>query len=209
MLKKEIIDYVEKEIIPCYDNFDSAHSRSHVNDVIRRSQELAKNYDVDENMVYLVAAFHDTGLVEGRELHHIVSGKILMADAFVRNHFSDDECLLMAQAVEDHRASSKNRPRSVYGMIVAEADRIIDADITLRRTVQYGLNNCPGMTKDEQYERFRSHLMDKYAAGGYLKLWIEESDNARQLAQLRTIIEDEERLKSIFDRIYAEETAGR
>ena len=54
----------------------------------------------------------------------------------------------MKEAVEDHRASNKHVPRSIYGKIVAEADRIIDPDITLRRTVQYGLSNYPELDKE-------------------------------------------------------------
>ncbi len=53
-----------------------------------------------------------------------------------------------------------------------QADRIIDPEVTLRRTVQYGLSHYPEMDKEEQYARFRKHLTDKYAEGGYLKLWI-------------------------------------
>jgi uncharacterized protein len=39
----------------------------------------------------------------------------------------------MKEAVEDHRASSSRQPRSIYGKIVAEADRDIDThEIFLR-----------------------------------------------------------------------------
>lgn len=31
-------------------------------------------------MVYVIAAYHDLGLCEGCEFHHIVSGRILFAD---------------------------------------------------------------------------------------------------------------------------------
>ena len=51
---------------------------------------------------------------------------------------TDEQLLQMKEAIEDHRASNKQAPRTIYGMIVAEADRIIDPEVTLRRTVQYG-----------------------------------------------------------------------
>lgn len=175
--------------------------------VISESLALARHYDVDESMVYAVAAYHDLGLCEGRELHHVVSGRILLADATLRQWFSEEQLAVMAEAVEDHRASSDHAPRSIYGRIVAEADRVIDADVTLRRTVQYGLSHYPEMNKDEQYARFVGHLQNKYAEGGYLKLWIPESENASRLAELRKIIADKTALQKVFDRIYAEETA--
>ena len=117
-------------------------------------------------MVYTVAAYHDLGLCEGREFHHIVSGKILLADETLRQWFTDEQMLQMKEAIEDHRASNRDAPRSIYGKIVAEADRIIDPEVTLRRTVQYGLSHYPEMDKEQQYERFRKHLADKYAEGG-------------------------------------------
>jgi len=90
-------------------------------------------------------------------------------------------------------------------MIVAEADRIIDPEITLRRTVQYGLSHYPEMDKEGQYTRFRRHLTDKYAEGGYLKLWIPQSDNAGRLAELRNLIANEDELIKVFDKLYSDE----
>lgn len=208
MIDNEIRGYVESEIIPRYDNFDRGHGRSHVETVIEQSLKLAENYEVNTDMVYVIAAFHDLGLCEGRELHHIVSGRILLEDSFLKSKFNGTQLEIMREAVEDHRASGKHKPRSIYGMIVAEADRQIDIETILRRTVQYGMTNYPEYSYDEHYARFLSHLNDKYAEGGYLKLWIPESDNARRLAQLRAVIKDEALLKDMFSKIYEEEKSS-
>ena len=111
----------------------------------------------------------------------------------------------MAQAVEDHRASLDHAPRSIYGRIVAEADRLIEPMQILRRTVQYGLSHYPELTKEQHYLRYCEHLQEKYAEGGYLKLWIPESENASQLKALRGIIADETRKREVFERIFEEE----
>ena len=108
----------------------------------------------------------------------------------------------MREAVEDHRASNRHAPRSLYGKIVAEADRLIDPHATLLRTVQYGLSHCPDLDREGQYARFRAHLTDKYAEGGYLRLWISESENAARLTELRTLIADEARLRRAFNELY-------
>lgn len=118
---------------------------------------------------------------------------MLLADETLRRWFTDEQLLQMKEAIEDHRASNKQAPRTIYGMIVAEADRIIDPEVTLRRTVQYGLSHYPEMDKEEQYARFRKHLTEKYAEGGYLTLWIPQSDNAGRLAELRQLIADEKK----------------
>lgn len=200
-----LCEYVCQSIIPQYAGFDKAHQIDHVEKVIEESLKLAVYYDVDYSMVYVIAAFHDLGLCEGREFHHIVSGRILMADETLRYWFTEIQMKQMREAIEDHRASNKQAPRSIYGKIVAEADRIIDPEVTLRRTVQYGMSHYPEMDKEQQYQRFRKHLNDKYAEGGYLKLWIPQSDNAGRLAELRRLINDEDELIKVFDKLYFEE----
>lgn len=202
---KEIERYIEEQIIPRYTSFDRAHSINHVRTVIAESLALAEHYDVDRRIVYVTAAYHDLGLCEGRERHHIVSGEIVRADKQLRNWFTDDEIELIACAVEDHRASSDHEPRSIYGRIVAEADRVIDPEITLRRTVQYGLANYPQLDIEGQYARFCAHLQEKYAEGGYLRLWIPESKNGARLAELRQLIKNSELLRHTFERLLADE----
>lgn len=197
--------YIETEIIPRYETFDKAHRTDHVRQVIAESLQLASYYEVDERMVYTIAACHDIGLCEGREYHHLVSGRLMRADERLREWFTETEIEVMAQAVEDHRASLDHAPRSIYGRIVAEADRLIEPMQILRRTVQYGLSHYPELTKEQHYLRYCEHLQEKYAEGGYLKLWIPESENASQLKALRGIIADEIRKREVFERIFEEE----
>ena len=198
--------YIEREIIPRYEHFDRAHDVGHVRTVIARSLELAEAYDVDTDMVYAIAAYHDTGLVNGRENHHLDAGRILAADRELRRWFSEEQIRTMREAVEDHRASSKNAPRSIYGRIVAEADRVIDPATIIRRTVQYGLDHCPGLDREGHFVRCLEHLREQYAEGGYLKLWIPESENARQLEALREVIRNPELIRKAFDEAYDAES---
>lgn len=205
---KSLVDYVEAEIIPRYAAFDRAHGIDHVRTVIGQSLALASRYDVDLNMVYAIAAYHDTGLAEGRERHHIVSGEILASDETLSRWFTSEELAVMCEAVEDHRASSDHAPHTIYGCIVAEADRVIDPRTIIRRTVQYGLANYPRLDREAQFERCLDHLQRKYAEGGYLRLWIAESDNARRLEELRAVIRDRERLRALFDAAFDAETGA-
>lgn len=198
--------YIEREIIPRYEHFDRAHDVGHVRTVIARSLELAARYEVDADMVYAIAAYHDTGLVNGRENHHLDAGRILAADRELRRWFSEEQIRTMREAVEDHRASSKNAPRSIYGRIVAEADRVIDPATIIRRTVQYGLDHCPGLDREGHFVRCLEHLHNKYAEGGYLKLWIPESENARRLEALREVIRNPELIRKAFDEAYDAES---
>lgn len=97
----EIIDYVERGIIPRYASFDKAHQENHVRMVIEQSLRLAEHTpSMNSDMVYVIAAFHDLGLVNGRENHHRDSRRIIEVDEFVRTHFTAEQILIMGEAVE-------------------------------------------------------------------------------------------------------------
>lgn len=201
LLSPSLLSYVELEIIPRYDHFDQAHQRDHVLMVIRESLSLATNLDVDSNMVYAIAAYHDTGLCEGREHHHEVSARIVRADERLREWFTEEQITIMAEAVEDHRASAEHAPRSIYGRIVAEADRYIDPVTIVRRTIQYGLDHEPQNSREAHYARMLAHLREKYGRNGYLRLWFPDSPNAKRLEALRQLIDDETQLRALFNRL--------
>lgn len=205
-INNRLKEYIEQEIIPLYISFDRAHNTDHVATVIEQSLALAKHYDVDINMVYTIAAYHDTGLTVGREYHHIESGKILCADPVLKEFFSPEQIATMRDAVEDHRASAKSEPRTIYGRIVAEADRCIDPMTVIRRTIQFSLKHYPTLSAEGHFDRCCNHLDEKYGKNGYLKLWIAESNNAAHLAELQAIAEDKTQLRTIFDTIFAEES---
>ncbi len=204
MITTELQEYVEREILPRYDQHDAAHRRDHVETVIGQSLAIVRQLNqqganLSEDMAYAIAAYHDTGLCEGREHHHEVSARIIRADQELHRWFSDEQISIIADAAEDHRASSKQAPRTIYGRIVAEADRVIVPETIIQRTIQYGLEHYPTLNREGHYERTVEHLREKYGDGGYLRLWFPESPNAARLAELRQIIADPVRLRNIFD----------
>ena len=205
MIREDLRRYIEQEILPLYDAFDRGHRRDHAHQVIERSTQLAEAFDVDAEMVYAIAAYHDTGLRFGRENHHSDSARIVLADGELRRWFTEEQIVTIAEAAEDHRASAARAPRSIYGRIVAEADRLIIPELIIRRTVQYSLANFPALDREGHWLRSQEHLHEKYDEGGYLRLWIEGSDNAERLERLREIIADKEQLREIFDKIFDEE----
>jgi len=203
----DLVEFVETQILPQYAQFDKAHNLGHANKVIRSSLDLARRMGADLNMAYVIAAYHDLGLSGPRAVHHITSGKILMADARLRRWFSSEQLKLMKEAVEDHRASASRAPRSIYGKIVAEADRDIHPETVIRRTIQFGLSNYPQLDVEGHWHRFMQHMDEKYSANGYIRLWIPGSENERQLNELRSLISQPKKMREVFDRIFAEETA--
>ena len=205
MINKEIKKYIETMIIPKYADFDKGHNLEHVKTVIEGSLNLAKSCGVNLDYAYVIAAYHDLGLCDGREFHHITSGKILEADMTLQQWFSPDEIKLMKETVEDHRASSKNPPRSIYGKIVAEADRDINPLKIIKRTIQYSIAHSPSPDKEHHWNNLLNHMAEKYAEGGYMKLWFENSKNSERLKELRKIIANQNNLRNIFLKLYDEE----
>ncbi len=202
----DLMAFIEQNILPKYNDFGLSHGLGHVQHVIRGSLELAKRMGADVNMAYTVAAYHDIGMSGPRAIHHITGGKILAADARLKRWFSPEQIRIMREAVEDHRASASHSPRSIYGKIVAEADRDLDPEHVFRRAVQFGLENEPENNREEQWRRFLAHLQEKYSNTGYIKLWIPNSPNEQHLKAIRSIIENPEKLRQQFDNLYNEET---
>lgn len=201
------MEFVETQILPRYNAFDKAHNLAHVNGVISRSLTLAKKLGADGNMAYAIAAYHDLGLEGPRAIHHLTSGKIVQSDARLKRWFSAEQIRVIKEAVEDHRASASHAPRSIYGKIVAEADRDLDPESVFRRTIQFGLNHYPEKNQEGHWQRFLEHMQQKYSSHGYIKLWITNSPNAEKLQAIRSLIDAPEELRKVFDRLYAEETA--
>ncbi len=52
------------------------------------------------------------------------------------------------------------------------------------------------------YARSREHLLEKYAEGGYMRLWLNSERNVRSLESLRTIIRNEPLLRSLCEEWY-------
>ncbi len=200
----DLMEFVERNILPRYNAFDAAHGLSHVMKVIKSSAALASRLGANNDMAYVVAAYHDLGLEGPRAVHHVTGGRILRADRRLLKWFSPQQIDTMAQAVEDHRASASRAPRSVYGRIVAEADRDLLPETVFRRTILYGLEHYPEYDDEQQWQRFSNHIMQKYSTSGYIHLLIRGSDNEKNLELLRQIIKDEPLLHDHFKRIYAE-----
>lgn len=201
MVNPSLEKYLLEEIVPRYSGFDLAHREDHAMTVISQAMLLLDRMPsdgtlVDRDMLMAAAACHDLGLVNGRDNHHLDSGKIIREDKRLKEWFDTEQIETIAQAAEDHRASGKSAPRSIYGMLVAEADRVIDGETIIRRTIQFGQKHYPELDRDGHIERAVAHLREKYGRGGYLKLWIPWSDNAARLAELQDIIADDTAIRN-------------
>lgn len=179
MIREELKKYIEENIFTSYDKNEDGHKLDHIMYVIDRSFMFASRVpDVNLEMVYVIAAYHDIGHYIDAENHEKVSGEMLLKDKNLRRFFTDEEIKIMSEAVCDHRASSKNEPRSIYGKIVSSADRNVLVEIPLKRTYSYRKEQSPNSTLDEIIKESRQHLLDKFGKKGYAttKMYFEDDD---------------------------------
>lgn len=183
-----LVDYIEKDVLPLYARNDWAHQVWHIRDVIKKSLKLAKKYAVDVNMVYTIAAFHDLGCFISREKHEEVSARLLGEDEFICRYFSDDEIRVMKEAIMDHRGSLEYEPRSIYGKIIASADRFTTIEGVLRSTHSFTLEFSPELSWEEMVERSFKYIKKKYGKGGYAKSPIPNSEFEKFLVEIETYL---------------------
>ena len=192
-MNNELVQYIENEIFPLYNRNEEGYGINHIKTVIKRSLELAKHYDVDLDMVYTIASYHDLGHYIDRKTHEIISAEIFMKDEKIKQWFTDQQRSIMKEAIEDHRASSNHEPRTIYGKIVSTADRtIIDIDNTIKRSYSYGKRNYIGLSEEEQIERVYQHLTEKYGENGYAKVYLEDKEFEDALDKLRQALSNKE-----------------
>lgn len=201
----ELIQFIETNILPRYNSFGKSHGLQHVSRVIKASITLANQIGANVDMAYVIAAYHDLGMSGPRAVHHLTGGRILNADSRLKKWFSTEQIKIMKEAVEDHRASASRAPRSIFGKIVAEADKDLSPDVVFTRAIQYGLENYSNLDEEQQWKRFVQHMNEKYSACGYIHSWIPGSSNAENLKKIQNIIEQREKLHQIFKKIYVKE----
>ncbi len=192
-MNNELVQYIENEIFLLYNRNEEGHGINHIKTVIKRSLELAKDYDVDIDMVYTIASYHDLGHYIDRKTHEIISAEIFMKDEKIRQWFTDEQRSIIKEAIEDHRASSNHEPRTIYGKIISTADRtIIDIDNTIKRTYYYGKRNYINLSEEEQIEKIYQHLIEKYGENGYAKIYLEDKEFEQALDKLRHALSNKE-----------------
>ena len=200
-LNQELVNYVENNIFPSYKKNDLGHNLDHIKYVINRSLKFAGGVnDINYDMVYVIASYHDIGHYIDAKNHEKISADMLFEDINLRKFFTEEQITIMSEAVYDHRASLFGEPRSIYGKIVSSADRNILVEVPLKRTYAYRVKHSPSATLDEIIEESRQHIMDKFGKKGYAteKMYFEDLDYKKFLEEISALAEDEAEFKRRF-----------
>ena len=198
-ISKELQEYIENNVYPEYEKNEKGHNIDHIKYVVNRSFELVKenNLDVNPNMVYVIASYHDIGHHIDSKRHEIVSAEIMEKDENLKKFFTEEELVIIKEAIEDHRASSKKDPRSIYGRIVSSADRNNKVEDCLLRTYTYGKKLNPDATDEELFLRAYDVLVNKFGEDGYAKFYFKDNQYEEFLKEIRTLLKDKDNYLNI------------
>lgn len=194
-INKELQAYIENNIFPEYEKNEKGHGIDHIKYVIMRSFQLVEenNLDVNRDMVYTIASYHDIGHHIDSKTHEIISADIMSKDKNLSNFFTDEELVIIKEAIEEQRASAKDDPRSIYGRIVSSADRNNRVEDCLRRTYTYGKKLNPDATDEELFLRAYDVLVNKFGEDGYAKFYFKDTQYEDFLKTLRELLKDKEK----------------
>ncbi len=198
-LNKEMVKYIEENILPHYEKNDEGHSLPHIGYVTERCFRFATQFShINTDMLYVIASFHDVAHHIDKSRHEILSAEIFYEDEEMKRFFTEEERIIIKQAIEDHRASSKSEPRSIYGKIISSADRSTDVEDFLKRTHAYTLKHFRGISEAEIIERGYTHTKEKYGSDGYAKNYVEDEQYNEFRNKINELIND----RVLFEKTY-------
>ena len=190
-MNKELIDYIQNNILPEYSKNDSGHGIEHINYVIDRCFRFAEQIDnIDLDILYTIAAFHDIAHHIDKKNHEILSAKIFYDNDDMKQFFTEEQRIIIKEGIEDHRASSDKVPRSDYGKIISSADRSTDVNEFLRRTHAYTLKHTPEATLEQMLIRAYNHTSDKYGDNGYAKHYVVDDEYNEFRNEISNLLSD-------------------
>lgn len=198
----ELISYIKKNIFPVYEKNDSGHSLPHVEYVIKRCFLFAKQFkEIDLNMLYAIAAFHDVAHHIDKKNHEKLSAEIFYSDEAMKAFFNPEQMMIIKEAIEDHRASLEGDPKSNYGRIVSSADRSTDVDDFLQRTHAYTLKHVPVSTFEDMVKRAYEHTSEKYGEAGYASHYVEDEEYEAFRQTINSLLKDKEKFAEKYKEV--------
>ncbi len=203
-VNNKLKEYIENTILKEYDKNDKGHALDHIEYVIKRSFAFASTIpNINYDMVYTIASYHDIAHHIDAKNHEKLSAKILFEDKNLRNFFTEDEIKTMAYAVEDHRASNNDEPRNIYGKIVSSADRNTEIEVYLRRTYEYIKEHNENDTLEQMIEDSKQHMKNKFGKSGYAteKMYFEDKEYEKFLKDVDELVQDEELFRKMFIKV--------
>ena len=193
-VSRKLKSYIEKEIIPLYDDNYIGDGRDRVKYVLERSKYIIKEnkLKVNDDIMYVVICYHDIRKNNEENDHELLSAKIMYEDKFLKEFFSEEDRIIAKEAIEDQRAKDKNEPRNIYGKILSSASRNSSVELCLKRSYLYGKKKNPNLSNEELYEGAYEALNKKFGVNGYAKFYFKDPIYEQFLVDIRELLKNKE-----------------
>ena len=190
-------DYIETNIFPQYSKNDGAHGIVHIVEVIRRSFALNDTFKLglNHNMIYAIASYHDLGKHEDHKQHHLIGAKKFIDDQTMAQFFTPKERKIIMEAIEDHRSSKDDDPRSDYGKLISSADRNTSIDIVFIRSFFVAKERQPETNIEDYLDYTIERLSAKYDEQNPENMFYEDQTYQEFIKDMRELLKHEEEFK--------------
>ncbi len=195
--------YIEENILTQYNKNDKGHGILHILEVIRRSFALNQNLNLglDKNMIYAIAAYHDLGKYINSDIHEKIAAESFYEDENMKKFFTDEQRLTIKEAIEDHRSSKEDHPRSKYGELISSADRNTRIEIVFIRSFFVAHERMPEMNIEEYLDFTHKRLSKRYSLENPENMFLEDDDYKNFLHDMRELLKDEKAFKDEYCKI--------
>ncbi len=201
-VNRELKEYIIKKVFPRYDKNDLGHNLLHILEVIRRCFALNDTFKLhlDDNMIFAMASWHDVNKYVDHEIHHLLAAEAFMNDEKMKSFFNDEERTIIKVAIEDHRSSKEDEPRSTYGMLISSADRNTSIEIVFIRSFHVAHERMPESIIEDYLDYTINRLAKRYSEENPENMFYEDVIYKVFLQDMRNLLKD----SSEFKRRYCE-----
>lgn len=203
-VNSDLIDYIEKNIFPQYNKNDKGHGILHILEVVRRSFELKNSLKLDyldDNMIFAIAACHDCGKYIDHKTHEKIAAEKFYLNEDFKKFFSNEQRIIIKEAIEDHRSSFEDTPRTDYGKLISSADRNSTIDIVFIRSFFVGQDRTPNMTMEEFLDFTINRLRKRYCEENPENMFFEDEIYSKFLSDMRALLNDEKAFKDRYCKV--------
>ena len=193
-VNNELRKYIENNIFPLYENNYIGDGIDRVYYVIKRSEQIIEENDlnVDDNILFAAICYHDLRKNNDEKSHEKVSSEIMFNDEFLKDFFTEKQREIIKEAIEDQRANAETEPRNIYGKILSSASRNSSIEQTLKRSYIYGKKKNPNLSDEEIFEEAYEALLNKFGENGYAKFYFKDSTYEKFLKDIRDLLSNKE-----------------
>ena len=204
IVNQKLKDYIEKEILPEYQKNDKGHGILHIMEVIRRSFELKNSLklnNLNDDMIFTIAACHDNGKYIDHETHEKIAAQKFYENENFKKFFTDEQRKTIKEAIEDHRSSFDDIPRSDYGKLISSADRNSTIDIVFIRSFFVGQARTPDINVEEFLDFTLNRLRKRYSVEKSENMFYEDKIYSKFLSDMRALLANGEEFKNRYCKV--------